>query len=66
MNTLERSLDPEIFLRIHRSIIVNIRRIKELQPGAHGEYVITLDSGVRLQSGRTYSEKLKAMSANPF
>jgi two-component system LytT family response regulator len=66
MNTLERSLDPEIFLRIHRSIIVNISRIKELQPGAHGEYVITLDSGVRLQSGRTYSEKLKTMSANPF
>jgi len=66
MNTLERSLDPEIFLRIHRSIIVNISRIKELQPGAHGEYLITLDSGVRLQSGRTYSERLKTMSANPF
>ena len=47
-------------------VIVNISRIKELQPGAHGEYVITLDSGVRLQSGRTYSEKLKTMSANPF
>jgi two-component system LytT family response regulator len=66
LNTLERSLDPEIFSRIHRSIIVNISRIKELQPGAHGEYVITLNSGVRLQSGRTYSEKLKTMSANPF
>jgi two-component system LytT family response regulator len=33
MNTLEKSLDPEIFLRIHRSIIVNISRIKELQAG---------------------------------
>jgi two-component system LytT family response regulator len=66
MNTLEKSLDPEIFLRIHRSTIVNINRIKELQPGAHGEYVITLHSGTRLQSGRSYSEKLKTMSANPF
>jgi two-component system LytT family response regulator len=66
MNTLERSLDPEIFLRIHRSIIINIGRIKELQAGAHGDYVVTLQSGVRLQSGRTYSEKLKTMSANPF
>src|SRR6202049_772063 len=66
MNTVERSLDPGIFLRIHRSIIVNATRIKELQPGPHGEYVITLHSGVRLQSGRSYSEKLKAMSANPF
>ena len=66
MNTIAKSLDPEVFLRIHRSIIVNTSRIKQLQPGPHGEYVITLGSGVRLQSGRTYSEKLKAMSENPF
>jgi two-component system LytT family response regulator len=66
MNTIEKSLNPELFMRIHRSIIVNTSRIKELQPGQHGEYVITLHSGVRLQSGRTYSEKLKAMSENPF
>ena len=66
MNTLEKSLDPEIFLRIHRSIIVNIRRIKELQPGVHGEYVITLASGIRLRSGRTYHEKLKGLTNNPF
>jgi two-component system LytT family response regulator len=67
MNTIAKSLDPDVFLRIHRSIIINTTRIKELQPaGPHGEYVITLRSGVRLQSGRTYSEKLRAMSENPF
>lgn len=66
MNTLEKSLDPEIFVRIHRSAIVNIKRIKELQPALHGEYVITLQNGVRLQSGRVYNEKLKALAANPF
>ena len=66
MNTLEKSLDPEIFLRIHRSMIVNVQRIKELQPALHGEYVITLENGVRLQSGRVYHEKLKALAANPF
>jgi two-component system LytT family response regulator len=66
MNTLEKSLDPEMFLRIHRSLIVNISRIKELQPGPHGEYVLTLHSDVRLRSGRTYSEKLRAIAANPF
>lgn len=66
MNTLEKSLDPELFLRIHRSVIVNVRRIKELQPFMHGEYVITLANGVRLQSGRMYNEKLKALAANPF
>jgi two-component system LytT family response regulator len=66
MNTLEKSLDPETFLRVHRSIIVNVRRIKQLQPGVHGEYVITLESGVRLQSGRTYHEKLRELMENPF
>jgi two-component system LytT family response regulator len=66
MNTLEKSLDPEIFLRIHRSIIVNLVRIKNLEPGAHGEYVITLRDGARLQSGRTYSSRLRALVDNPF
>jgi two-component system LytT family response regulator len=66
MNTLEKSLDPETFLRVHRSIIVNLGRVKELQPGVHGEYVITLENGIRLRSGRTYHEKLKALIENPF
>ncbi|HEY1465167.1 MAG TPA: LytTR family DNA-binding domain-containing protein [Terriglobales bacterium] len=66
MNTLEKSLDPETFLRIHRSTIVNVGRIKDLQPGVHGEYIVTLRSGARLQSGRTYQEKLRALTANPF
>ena len=57
---------PGLFLRIHRSVIVNVTRIKELQPVMHGEYVITLSNGVRLQSGRMYKEKLKALAANPF
>jgi len=66
MSTLEKSLDPAIFLRIHRSVIVNVTRIRELQPVMHGEYAITLASGARLQSGRNYSERLKALAANPF
>jgi two-component system LytT family response regulator len=66
MNTLEKSLDPETFLRIHRSLIVNLRRIKQIQPVSHGEYMLQLDSGVRLQSGRTYHERIKALMANPF
>jgi two-component system LytT family response regulator len=66
MNTLEKALDSEIFLRIHRSLIVNITRIRELQPVSHGEYAITLTTGVRLQSSRAYNEKLKALAANPF
>jgi two-component system LytT family response regulator len=66
MNALEKSLNPEMFLRIHRSVIVNVGRIRELQTAMHGEYVVTLASGVRLQSGRMYSDRLKALAANPF
>jgi two-component system, LytTR family, response regulator len=66
MNTLEKSLDSELFLRIHRSVIVNVKRIKEMQPVMHGEYVITLATGVRLQSGRRYTERLKTLAENPF
>lgn len=66
MNTLEKSLDPGTFLRIHRSILVNVGRIKELEPSLHGEYMVTLENDVRLRSGRTYHEKLKALANNPF
>jgi two-component system LytT family response regulator len=66
MNSLEQSLDPQVFIRVHRSIIVNIERIQSLQSGAHGEYLITLHDGARLQSGRTYSDRLRALVNNPF
>jgi len=66
MNTLEKSLDAALFLRIHRSVIVNVKRIKQMQPVMHGEFVITLENGVRLQSGRSYTERLKTLAENPF
>jgi two-component system LytT family response regulator len=66
MNRLENALDPELFVRIHRSIIVNARRIKEIQAAEHGEYVIVLQSGVRIQSSRSYHARVKALSANKF
>lgn len=66
MNTLEKSLDPALFLRVHRGTIVNLKCIKELQPATHGEFFITLLNGVRLQSSRMYSAKLRALITNPF
>lgn len=67
MNAIEASLDPDLFMRIHRSLIVNIRRIKELEPGLRsGEYLVTLHGGIRLQSGRTYLQNLKRIAYNPF
>ena len=66
LNTLEASLDPGCFMRIHRSHIVNIRRIKQLWSLTHGQYVIELLSGERLNSGRTYGERIRRDLANPF
>ncbi|HTU66613.1 MAG TPA: LytTR family DNA-binding domain-containing protein [Steroidobacteraceae bacterium] len=64
--TLEASLDPQDFLRIHRSIIVNVRHVKELETGPHGEYIVVLPNGTKLQSSRSYHEKIKKWAANPF
>ena len=66
MGSLERALDPDHFLRVHRSAIVNVSRIRSLEPLLHGEWTITLASGARLRSGRTYGERLAALAANRF
>jgi two-component system LytT family response regulator len=64
--TFESSLDPRLFLRIHRSLIVNVKHIHELETGPHGEYIVVLQGGARLQSSRSYHEKIKMWASNPF
>jgi two-component system LytT family response regulator len=59
MNSVEARLDPDLFFRIHRSHIVNIERIRELQPWFNGEYVVFLKNGTRLTLSRGYREKLQ-------
>lgn len=61
MNGLEKRLDPAQFLRVHRSRIINIKRIKELQPLFRGEYDIMLLDGTRLESGRGYRDRLQKL-----
>ncbi|MFQ5570125.1 MAG: LytR/AlgR family response regulator transcription factor [Rhodothermales bacterium] len=61
MAGLEARLDPDRFLRIHRSTIVNLDRIKALQPLYNGEYVFTLHDGTRLQSSRSYRDRVHAL-----
>jgi two-component system LytT family response regulator len=51
-------LDPSQFLRIHRSTIVNIDRVKELQPYFHGEYIVVLHNGTKLKLSRGQRDKL--------
>jgi two-component system LytT family response regulator len=50
---LER-LDPNQFVRIHRSTIANVRRVKELQPCNSGEYIVVLKDGKELSCSRGY------------
>jgi len=64
ISSLESQLDPKEFVRIHRSAIVNINRIKELQPWSHGEYHILLQDGTRLTLSRSYREKLQSALGN--
>jgi len=66
INTFQQSLDPRMFMRIHRSRIVNVGQIKELEAGAHGDFVLVLHSGARLQSSRTYHDSIRSWAANPF
>jgi two-component system LytT family response regulator len=66
MGGLEAKLDPAKFLRVQRSAIVNLSRIKELHPLFHGEYVITLRDDTQITSGRSYRGKLRPLLENPF
>jgi two-component system LytT family response regulator len=60
MNALEKQLDPRKFQRLHRSTIVNLDRIKEMQPHAHGDYTVILHDGTPLKLSRGYRPKLEA------
>ena len=61
MKSIEAKLDPRKFVRVHRSAIINIDRLRKLQPYFHGEYVVTLQDGTTLTSSRGYSDRLRAL-----
>jgi two-component system LytT family response regulator len=60
MQDLEAQLDPKQFVRIHRSIIVNLERIKELHPHFNGDYIVVLEDGRQLKLSRSRRENLEA------
>lgn len=59
MGRLERELDPERFVRIHRSTIVQVDRIKELLPDFHGDFAVVLRDGTRVTLSRSYRGKVE-------
>jgi two-component system LytT family response regulator len=58
---ISRRLDPAQFIRIHRSTMVNVRRIKELQPVNSGEYIVVLKDGKELSCSRGYRTELQRL-----
>ncbi len=63
LTRLEERLSPKLFLRIHRSIVVNVERVRELQPWFQGDYVLILADGTKLTSGRSYRERVREFVA---
>jgi len=63
MKNMESRLDDDQFVRIHRSAIVNLDRIRELQPWFHGEYVVILQDGTKLMASRVFSDRLGRLIA---
>ena len=66
LGSLEASLDPQQFVRIHRSAIVNIDMVGELRQDAHGDYVAVLRSGSEVRVGRRFRERLQQRLGQAF
>lgn len=60
---LEETLDPRLFARIHRSTIVNLNRVREMQQWFSGDYVVILDDGTRLRLSRHYRDRVEKQVA---
>lgn len=61
MNAVEARLDGEKFLRIHRSTILNVERIRELQPWFRGDHLVILTTGQKLTLSRNYRDALRRL-----
>jgi len=66
LSAMEEELDPKKFIRVHRSAIVNLDRIKELQPLFNGEHSLILEDGTRLTLSRKYKDKLFELLGKPL
>jgi two-component system LytT family response regulator len=64
LKSLEKTLSPERFLRIHRAFMVNIQSIQQLQPWSSGDYSLILHDGTRLFSSRGYRDSIERLLRN--
>ena len=66
MARLEARLDPKRFMRIHRSTIVNIDRLRKLSPSFAGEYAVVLQDGTKLKLSRGYHDRIAGLLKEKF
>ncbi len=66
LTSLEEKLDPARFVRIHRSTIVNLDRVQELQPWFHGAYAVVLEDGTSLKLSRSRRKHLQELLGQSF
>jgi two-component system LytT family response regulator len=61
LQDLEGRLDPSRFVRVHRSTIVNLERVKEMHPWSHGDLLLVLRDGTELRMSRRYRDRLEGI-----
>jgi two-component system LytT family response regulator len=64
MTNLEEKLDPQMFLRVHRSAIVNVRYLKEVRRVTQGDFVAVLSNGQKVAMSRNYHSRIEELIAN--
>lgn len=61
LSQLEQRLPVRTFVRVHRSAIVNVERIREFHPWFQGDWIIVLADGTRIQTGRSYRQRVREL-----
>lgn len=59
MNRMEEKLNPDLFFRVHRSTIINLNKVKELEQWYYGDYLVIMEDGKKLTMSRNYKDLLQ-------
>lgn len=65
MKDAEAALEPFSFVRVHRSILLNLAHVRTIERTSPGRYLFTLNDGQQLASGRNYSRQMRELLSNP-